>query len=169
MFIIVINLILCFSFDALTEMKALMRTEFLCFPVLRVSSGPRVKMAGRKSVYTPVVYSADHPMAVVPPLVSLFVALWFILRGDFYYYYFFILSCVNLFLCFSILLALRLPLLGKRELVLVLCFSVLLALRLPRLGKRELVLVFFVHLFDLRLFGFVCFLFILMSGKIYGL
>ena len=35
-------------------------------------------------------------------------------------------------------------------------FSVLLALRLSRLGKRELVL--FVRLFDLRLFGFVRFL-----------
>ena len=34
-------------------------------------------------------------------------------------------------------------------------FSVLLALRLPRFGKRELILVLFVRLFDLRLFGFV--------------
>ena len=46
-----------------------------------------------------------------------------------------------------------------------LCFSVLLAFRLPRLGKKELILVFFVRLFDLRLFGFVCFLFLLVSGK----
>ena len=44
-------------------------------------------------------------------------------------------------------------------------FSVLLALRLPRLGKRELILVPFVRLFDLRLFGFVCCLFLLVSGK----
>ena len=48
---------------------------------------------------------------------------------------------------------------------LFLCFSVLLALRLPLLGKRELVLVLFIRLFDLRLFGFVCFLFLLVSGK----
>ena len=48
-------------------------------------------------------------------------------------------------------------------------FSVLLVLRLPRLGKRELILVLFVHLFDLRLFGFVCFLFLLVSGKGYDL
>ena len=34
-------------------------------------------------------------------------------------------------------------------------FSVLLALRLPRLGKRELILVLFGHLFDLCLLGFV--------------
>ena len=43
-------------------------------------------------------------------LVLLFVALWFILRGDLYY----VLPCVILFLCFSVLLALRLPRLGKR-------------------------------------------------------
>ena len=41
---------------------------------------------------------------------------------------------------------------------LFLCFSVLLALRLPRLGKRQLILVLFVRLFDLHLFGFVCLL-----------
>ena len=44
-------------------------------------------------------------------------------------------------------------------------FSVLLALRLPHLGKRELVLVLFVRLFGLRLFGFVCFLFLFVSGR----
>ena len=44
-------------------------------------------------------------------------------------------------------------------------FSVLLALRLPRLGKRELILVLFVRLFDLCLFGFVGFLFLFVSGK----
>ena len=64
-------------------------------------------------------------------LVLLFFALWFILRGDFYY----VLPCVILFLC----------------------FTVLLALRLPVLGKRELVLVLFACLFDLHLFGFFLF------------
>ena len=59
-------------------------------------------------------------------LVLLFVALWFIIRGDLLY----VLPCVILFLC----------------------FSVLLVLRLPRLGKRELILVLFVCLFDLCLF-----------------
>ena len=53
--------------------------------------------------------------------------------------------------------------------ILFLCFSVLLALRLPRLGKRELILVLFVRLFDLCLFGFVGFLFLLVSGKGCGL
>ena len=49
-------------------------------------------------------------------LVLLFVALCFILRGDLFY----VLHFVILFLCFSVLLALRLPHLGKRELILVL-------------------------------------------------
>ena len=53
--------------------------------------------------------------------------------------------------------------------ILLLSFSVLLALRLPRLGKRELILVLFVRLFDLSLYGFVCFLFLFVSGKGCGL
>ena len=51
----------------------------------------------------------------------------------------------------------------------VLVFSVLLALRLPRLGKRDLILVLFVRLFDVCLFGFVGFLFLLVSRKGCGL
>ena len=192
-----------------------------------------------------MVCSPDRSKAVVPVLVLLFVALCFFLRGDFLY----VFPCVILFLCFSVLLVLRLPRLGKRELILVLyvrlfglclfrfvgflfllgsgkgcglwlwhsldfsltfsifalltvlgrwsrcwscplllcglfyeaicfvsylvilflCFSVLLALRLPRLGKRELILVLFVRLFDLCLFRFVGFLFLLGSGKGCGL
>ena len=76
-------------------------------------------------------------------LVLLLVALWFILRGDL----FCVFPCVILFLC----------------------FSVLLVLRLPRLGKRELILVLFVRLFGLCLFRFVGFLFLLGSGKGCGL
>ena len=90
-----------------------------------------------------MVYSTDPSKAVVPVLVLLFVALWFILRGDLFY----VLPCIILFLY----------------------FSVLLALRLPRLGKRELTLVLFVRLFELCLFGFVSFLFLLVSGKGCGL
>ena len=63
-----------------------------------------------------MVYSTDRSKAVVPVLGLLCVALWFILRGDLFY----VLPCVILFLCFSVLLALRLPRLGKRELTLVL-------------------------------------------------
>ena len=88
-------------------------------------------------------YSTDRSKAVVSLLVLLFVALWFILRGDLFY----VLPCVILFLC----------------------FSVLLSLRLPRLGRRELFLVLLVRLFDLYLFGFVSFLFLLVSGKGCGL
>ena len=72
-----------------------------------------------------VLYSTDRSKAVVPVLVLLFVALWFILRGELLY----VLPCAILFLC----------------------FSVLLALRLSRLGKRQLILVLFVRLFDLCL------------------
>ena len=90
-----------------------MRTEFLCIYVLRVASGPRVKLASCKSALnTPVVCSTDRSKAVVPVLVLLLVALWFILRGDLLY----VFPCVILFLCFSVLLVLRLPRLGKREL-----------------------------------------------------
>ena len=43
-----------------------------------------------------MVYSSDRSKAVIPVLVLLFVALWFILRGDLLY----VLPCVILFLCF---------------------------------------------------------------------
>ena len=86
-----------------------------------------------------MVCSTDRSKAVVPVLVLLFVALWFILRGDSLY----VVPCVILFLR----------------------FSVLLVLWLPRLGKRELILVLFVRLFGLCLFGFVGFLFLLGSGN----
>ena len=120
-----------------------MPTEFLCIYVLRVASGPRVKLASCKSALNPpVVCSTDRFKAVVPVLVLLFVALWFILRGDLLY----VFPCVILFLC----------------------FPVLLVLRLPRLGK-ELILVLFVRLFGLCLFRFVGFLFLLGSGKGCGL
>ena len=79
-----------------------MRTEFFCISVLRVASGPRVKLANCKSALTPtVVYPTDRSKAVVPVLVLLFVALWLILRGDLFY----VLPCAILFLCFSVLLA----------------------------------------------------------------
>ena len=83
-----------FRFDALTELGAFMRTEFLCVSVLRVASGPRVKLASCKSALKPpVIYSTDRSKAVVPVLVLLLVALWFILRGDFLY----VFPCVILF------------------------------------------------------------------------
>ena len=96
---------------------AFVRAEFLCVPLLGLASGLRVKLASCKSALNPrMVCSTDRSGAVVPVLVLLFVALWFILRGDLL----FVFPCVILFLCFSVLLVLRLPRLGKRELILVL-------------------------------------------------
>ena len=104
------------------------------WPRLRfVASGPTVKLASCKiALNLPVVYSTDRSKAMVPVLVLLFVALWFILQGDLFY----VLPSVILFLC----------------------FSVILALGLPRLGK--VIVVLFVCLFDVCLFGFVGFLFL---------
>ena len=86
-------------------------------------------MASCKNALNPsVVYSTDRSKAVVLLSVLLFVV--YSTRRLFY-----VLTCV----------------------ILLLCFSVLLALRLLRLGKRELILVLFIRLFDLRLFGFVLF------------
>ena len=108
---------------------------------IKSASGPRVKLPSCKGALNlTVVYSTDRSKAVDPVLVG---ALWFILRGNLLYF----LPCAILFLC----------------------FSVLLALRLPCLGRRELILVLFVCLIDLCLFGFVGFLFFLMSGKGCGL
>ena len=71
----------------------------------------------------------DRSKAVVPVLVLLFVTLWFILRGDLLY----VFPCVILFLCFSVLIVLRLPRLGKRELIFVLLYvcSICACLDLP--------------------------------------
>ena len=102
--------------------------------LLRVASGPRVKLTTCKSALNP---SPPPP----PVLVLLLLPCGLIYESICF------MSCVIFFLC----------------------FSVLLALRLPRLGKREPVLVLFVRLFYLRLFGFVCFLFLLVSGKGCGL
>ena len=103
----------------------------------------RFMVVALPGLFSYLFYSTGRSKAVVPVLVLLFVALWFILRGDLFY----VLPCVSLFLC----------------------FSVLLALRLPCLEKRELILVLFVRLFDLLLFGFFCFLFLLVSCKGCGL
>ena len=86
-----------------------MRTEFLCISVLRVASGPWVKLA----LNPPLVCSTDRSKAVVPVLVLLFVALWFILRGDWLYMYVF--PCVILFLCFSVLFGIAITSLGEER------------------------------------------------------
>ena len=56
-----------------------------------------MKLASCKNALNhPVVYSNDRSKAMVPVLVLLFVALWFILRGDLLY----VFPCVIVFLCF---------------------------------------------------------------------
>ena len=94
-----------------------MRTELLCISVLRVASGPRVKLASCKR-------SLNTRWFALPTVLRQWSRCW--------------------------------------------SYS-LLVLRLPRLGKRELILVLFVRLFGLCLFRFVGFLFLLGSGKDCGL
>ena len=93
-----------------------MRTEFLCISVLRVASGPRVKLTSCKSALNPtapppppppVVCSTDRSKAVVPVLV----ALWFIPRGDLLY----VFPCVILFLCFFSLFSTAINSLGEEK------------------------------------------------------
>ena len=81
--------------------------------------------------------------AVAPVLVLLFVALWFILRG----YLFYVLPCVILFLYLSS------------------SFSIVIT----SLREERANLSAFRTFVDLRLFGFVCILFLLVSGKGCGL
>ena len=144
-----------FSLWCIDRVGSLYANQIFVSSVSRLASGPSMTLivalpglfsylSSYKSASNPaLVYSTDRSKAVVPVLVLVFVALWFILRGNLIY----VLPCVILFLC----------------------FSVLLALRLPRLGKRKLILVLLVRLFDLCLFGFVSFLFLLVSGKGCGL
>ena len=98
LFIIVINLIfLCYRFDALTELRAFMRTEFLCISVLRVASEPRMKLVSCKSALNPRWFTLLTVLRRGPGLILLFVALW--LRSDLFY----VLSCVFFFFFFFVL------------------------------------------------------------------
>ena len=55
-----------------------MRTEILCISVLRVASGPRVKLAGCKSALNPpVCFSTDRSKAVVLLFIALSVVFFF--------------------------------------------------------------------------------------------
>ena len=58
---------------------------------------------------TMVLFTKGTELTICGQLI--FVALWFILRGDLLY----VLPCVILSLCFSVLFVLRLPRLGNRE------------------------------------------------------
>ena len=90
--------------------------ERLCEPIffmyfcIKSSIGTQGEVGSCKSALNPpVVCSTDRSKAVVPVLVLLILALWFILRGNLLY----VFPCVILFLCFSVLLVLRLPRLGN--------------------------------------------------------
>ena len=160
-----------------------MLAEFLCISVLRVASGPRVKLSSCKSaLHPPVVYSTDRSKAVVPVLVLLFVAVWFILQSDLFY----VLPCVTLVLCFSVLLALRFPRLGKRQIILVLfvlnfsltflfCSFLLCGLFYEAICFKSCLVLLCSWFFPFSIantslgkecafFGFVCFLFLFVSG-----
>ena len=58
-----------------------------------------------------MVCSTDRSKAVVLVLVLIFVALWFILRGDLLY----VFPCVILFLCFSVLFSIAITSLGEER------------------------------------------------------
>ena len=69
-------------------------------PGCKINRYTGIKLASCKSALNPpVVCSTDRSKAVVPVLVLLFVALWFILRGDLLC----VFTCVILFLRFSVL------------------------------------------------------------------
>ena len=136
-----------------------------------------MKLASCKSDLNshPMVYSNDRSKAVVPVLVLLFVALWFILRGDSFY----VLPCVILFLCFfspfsvavcnyegcSKWIAYFYLETSNFKLAQKYSFHALEVLPVARNENLSAFRTFF----DLRLFGFVCFLFHSVSGKDCGL
>ena len=102
--------------------------NFLCISVLRVASGPRVKLASCKSALNPRWFIL---LTVLRRGPGVSLTLWcFVVYSAMLY----VLPCAVLFLCFSILLALR----------------------LPRLGKRELILVLFVRMFDRFVLVWIC-------------
>ena len=108
---------------------------------IKSSIGTRVKLASCKSALNPpVVCSTDRSKAVVPVLVLLFVALWFIVY----------LSVCHFVLVFFSPFSIAITSLGEER-------------------ANRSILVLFVRLFGLCLFGFVCFLFLLGSGKGCGL
>ena len=113
-----------------------------------------MKLASCKSALTPLTPYLPPPPPRVP---RWFTLLTFLRRW-----------CgpgVSLTLCCFVVYSMRRFVFCLTCVILFLCFSVLSALRLPRLGKRELILVLFVRLFDLCLFRFVGVLILLVSGK----
>ena len=84
----------------------------LCISLLRVASGPRVKLVSCKKCFKLlVVCSTDRSKVVVPVLVLLFFALWFILRGELFY----VLPCVILFFVFFSSFSIAITSLGEEK------------------------------------------------------
>ena len=120
-----------------------MRTEFLCVSVLRVASVPRVKLASCKSALNPlVVCSTDRSKAVVPVLILLCC--------------FVVYSARWFVVCLSVC-------------HFVLVFFGPFSIAVTSLGEERANLSAFRTLFGLGLFRFVGFLFLLGSGKGWGL
>ena len=82
LFGMVVGLIVCFRFDALTWLRAFVWAVFLCVSMLGVASGAGMELAGYGTALGhPVVCSVGRSWAVVPVMVLLFVALWFSTKG----------------------------------------------------------------------------------------
>ena len=117
------------------------------FSVFRVALGPGMGLAGCGGALGPQVVCSTGPSGTMVP--------------------------VGLALCCFVVCST-----GRFVLCLALCcfvlaffgpFGIVIASLGCGWGWGRLVLVLFVRLFDLRLFGFVCFLFLLVSGKGCGL
>ena len=102
-----------------------------------------MKLASCKSALNPpVVYSTDRSKAVVPVLLTLCC--------------FVVYSTRRFVVCLTMC-------------QFVLVFFSPFSIAITSLGEEKLILVRFVRLFDLCLFGFVVFFFLLVSGKGCGL
>ena len=101
LFVLVINLVFVFSLWCVGWVGAFVWFVFLCISVLGV--GARGGIGWLSECFGPHGGFDPRSKAVNPVLVLLFVALWFILRGNLLY----VFPCVILFLCFSVLFVLR--------------------------------------------------------------
>ena len=120
-----------------------MRTEFLCVSVLRVASGPRVKLASCKSALNPRWFTLLNVLRRWSRCWSCSLLLCGLFYETICFMSYLVSFCSCVFSHFSI--------------------------AITSLGGKKLILVLFVRLFDLCLFGFVGFLFLLVSGKGCGL
>ena len=122
LFIIVINLIFMFSLWCIDWVGSLYANRMFMYFCIKSSIGTQVKLASCKSAWTlppptPTRTTPPHPtprphctwwftlltvLRLVPVLVLLYVALWFILRGDLFYVLLCVIFAVVFFSPFSI-------------------------------------------------------------------